>query len=63
MRCVDVNILINAHRPESARHDEFHAWLDEARRGPEPLGLIPLVASGYLVEVVDGVHGVHKVKV
>lgn len=58
MRCVDVNILINAHRPESARHDEFRAWLDEARNGPEPLGLIPLVAGGFLRTVTN--HRVYR---
>jgi toxin-antitoxin system PIN domain toxin len=48
MRCVDVSILVYAHRPESPDHDLFRAWLDAARRHPEPLGVSDLVLSGFL---------------
>jgi toxin-antitoxin system PIN domain toxin len=48
MRCVDVNVLVYAHRPEADRHDEFRAWLEAARRGAEPLGVIDVVLSGFL---------------
>ena len=48
MHCVDVNILVNAHRPEAAHHERYRDWLDAARRSDEPLGLIPVVASGFL---------------
>lgn len=48
MRCVDVNVLIFAHRPEASNHAEYRAWLDSARRGSEPLGLSDVVASGFL---------------
>jgi toxin-antitoxin system PIN domain toxin len=48
MRCVDVNVLVDAHRPEARRHDAVRAWLDTARRGPEPLGVPRFVASGFL---------------
>jgi uncharacterized protein len=48
MRCVDVNVLVFAHRPESDRHERFRSWLDEARRGREPLGLSDVVLSGFL---------------
>ena len=48
MRCVDVNVLVYAHRPESPHHDRYRACLDEARLGREPLGLSDLVASGFL---------------
>jgi toxin-antitoxin system PIN domain toxin len=48
MRCVDVNILISAHRPESPNHEAYRAWLDEARLGAEPLGLSSTVSSGFL---------------
>ena len=48
MRCVDVNVLVYAHRPESPNHDRARDWLDDARRGPEPLAISGLVASGFL---------------
>jgi uncharacterized protein len=48
MRCVDVNVLVYAHRPESPKHHEWRGWLDDARRGPEQLGLISAVATGFL---------------
>jgi hypothetical protein len=48
MRCVDVNVLVYAHRPEAPRHADHHAWLEEARFGAEPLGLVAVVACGFL---------------
>jgi predicted nucleic acid-binding protein len=48
MRCVDVNVLVYAHRPESPNHQAYREWLEAARRGPEPLALIPVVLSGFL---------------
>ena len=48
MRCVDVNVLVYAHRRESPNHDDVRQWLDTARRGREPLGLAGVVASGFL---------------
>ena len=48
MRCVDVNILVFAHRPEASNHAEHRAWLDAARAASEPLGLSDVVASGFL---------------
>jgi uncharacterized protein len=48
MRCVDVNVLIYAHRLESPDHDRYVEWLDAARRGPEPLGLPSVVGSGFV---------------
>lgn len=48
MRCVDVNVLVNAHRPEAPQHDAYRAWLDAARTADEPLGLADLVLSGFL---------------
>ena len=48
MRCVDVNILVYAHRPESPNHDLYREWLDDARTFDEPLGLSGLVLSGFL---------------
>lgn len=48
MRCVDVNVLVYAHRPESPDHDRYVAWLDAARRVDEPLGVPTLSLSGFL---------------
>lgn len=48
MRCVDVNVLVSAHRPEAPRHAEHRAWLEAARFGTELLGLLAVVASGFL---------------
>ncbi|MGH3326729.1 MAG: type II toxin-antitoxin system VapC family toxin [Streptomycetales bacterium] len=48
MRCVDVNVLVYAHREESPSHRDYLAWLNEARVGPEPLGVADLVLSGFL---------------
>ena len=48
MRCVDVNVLVFAHRPESPNHVEYLRWLDDARRGSEPLGLIDTVLGGFV---------------
>jgi toxin-antitoxin system PIN domain toxin len=48
MRCVDVNILVYAHRVESPANTEYRAWLDEARQGDETLGVPSMVMSGFL---------------
>jgi toxin-antitoxin system PIN domain toxin len=48
MQCVDVNVLVYAHRPEAPHHVECREWLDHARAGPEPLGLAAIVMSGFL---------------
>lgn len=48
MRCVDVNVLVYAHREDVAEHEPYRAWLDLARRGPEPLAIPAIVGSGFL---------------
>jgi uncharacterized protein len=48
MRCVDVNVLVYAHRPESPDHDGHRAWLDRARSERQPLGLPDATASGFI---------------
>lgn len=48
MRAVDVNVLVYAHRPESDRHNRYRTWLDGARRGVQPLGLIDTVLAGFI---------------
>jgi hypothetical protein len=48
MRCVDVNVLVNAHRIDAPQHDRYVTWLEERRAGSEPLGLSGVVLSGFL---------------
>lgn len=48
MLAVDVNVLVYAHRPDTDQHDAYRGWLDATRRGPEPLGLIDVVLSGFV---------------
>ena len=48
MLCADVTILVNAHRPEAPKHEGYRTWLEEARRGVEPLGVPAMVLSGFL---------------
>jgi toxin-antitoxin system PIN domain toxin len=48
MRCVDVNVLVYAHRPESPDHERYRDWLEQVRRDDEPLALSSLVLSGFL---------------
>lgn len=48
MRCVDVNVLVYAHRREAPDHASYRDWLDDARAAAEPLGLSDIVASGFL---------------
>ena len=48
MRCVDVNVLVDAHRKDAPNHAQARAWLDAARRGREPLGVPSASASGFL---------------
>lgn len=48
MRCVDVNVLVDAHRPDGLRHEVARSWLEAARTAAEPLGIPRIVASGFL---------------
>lgn len=48
MRCVDVNVLVYAHRPEAPHHQAFAAWLEDARGADEPLAVSGTVLSGFL---------------
>lgn len=48
MRCVDVDVLVYAHRPEAPGHERQRAWLEQARSAHEPLGLADAVLSGFL---------------
>jgi toxin-antitoxin system PIN domain toxin len=48
MRCVDVNVLVYAHRSEAAEHASYRAWLEDARVAHELLGVSDLVLSGFV---------------
>jgi toxin-antitoxin system PIN domain toxin len=48
MRAVDVNVLVHALRDDAERHEEYRSWLDDVRRGPEPVGLADVVVSGFV---------------
>ncbi|HKY16982.1 MAG TPA: TA system VapC family ribonuclease toxin [Microthrixaceae bacterium] len=48
MRCVDVNVLVDAHRLESRRHESTRSWLEVARSRSEPLAVPGIVVSGFL---------------
>ena len=48
MRCVDVNVLIYAHRVEVPRHPEYRGWLEQARRDRQRLGIIDVVGSAFI---------------
>jgi toxin-antitoxin system PIN domain toxin len=48
MRCVDANVLVYAHRPESADHERYRDWLERIRRDDQPLALSGLVLSGFM---------------
>ena len=51
MLCVDVNVLIDAHRREQSRHEAVSARLETARTGREPLG-VPSIAASDFVRIV-----------
>lgn len=48
MLCADVNVLVDAFRADAPGHAETRAWLENARRGTEPLALLPEVASSFV---------------
>jgi predicted nucleic acid-binding protein len=48
MRCVDVNVLVYAHRPESPDHERYRTWLEQVRRDDEPLALSLAIAVDFV---------------
>lgn len=48
MLLADVNVFIYAHRRESPRAEEHHAWLSAALADDEPFGVSELVLSSFL---------------
>ncbi|MGH3563869.1 MAG: TA system VapC family ribonuclease toxin [Mycobacterium sp.] len=48
MRCVDVNVLVYAHRADLPEHDGYRLLLERLANDDEPLGLPDLVLSGFM---------------
>jgi hypothetical protein len=48
MICLDVNVLVNAHRLDVADHDGYASLLVGLATGSEPMGLPDVVLSGFL---------------
>jgi toxin-antitoxin system PIN domain toxin len=48
MLVVDVNVLVDAHRPDGRQHEAVRQWLEAAYRGDELLGIPGHVASGFV---------------
>ncbi len=48
MLIADVNIFVNAHRPESPHHALDAAWLRQALAGAEPIGIADHVLASFV---------------
>jgi uncharacterized protein len=48
MRCVDVNVLVYAHRADLDQHTDYRLLLERLANGEEPLGLADAVLSGFV---------------
>lgn len=48
MHCVDVNVLVYAHRADLAEHDSYRPLLEQLANDDEPLGLPDAVLSGFV---------------
>jgi len=48
MRCVDVNVLVYAHREDLPQHPAYRDRLEALGNDDEPLGLADAVLSGFL---------------
>ena len=48
MQMPDVNVLVYAHREESAEHHRYAGWLTKLASGPEPFAMSELVLQGFL---------------
>jgi toxin-antitoxin system PIN domain toxin len=44
----DVNILVNAYRPDSLQHELCRSWLVRSISGKQPVGLLDIVCSGFV---------------
>jgi len=48
MRCIDINVLVYAHRTELPDSDAYSAWIEESRVARELLAVPSLVVSGFV---------------
>lgn len=48
MRCVDVNVLVYAHRVDLPEYGDYRALLERLANDDEPLGLPDLTLNGFL---------------
>ena len=48
MKCVDVNVLVYAHRADLPEHRDYRSLLEQLGNGEEPLGLAEIVLSGFV---------------
>jgi toxin-antitoxin system PIN domain toxin len=48
MRCVDVNVLVYAHRADLHEHARYRALLERLANDDEPLGLADQVLGGFV---------------
>jgi toxin-antitoxin system PIN domain toxin len=48
MRCVDVNVLVYAHREDLPEHNDYRVLLESWANDDEPLGLLEPVLTGFL---------------
>ena len=48
MRCVDVNVLVYAHRSDLPQYPDYRLLLERLVNGDEPLGLADPVLSGFM---------------
>lgn len=53
MQMPDVNILVYAHREETAQHARYADWLTSLATGPEPFAISELVLHGFLRVVTN----------
>lgn len=53
MICLDVNVLVNAHRLDAADHERYADLLVGLVTGSEPVGLPDVVLSGFLRVVTN----------
>jgi len=48
VKLFDVNVLVHAHRADSAHHEPCRAYLEQTLDSPSAFGLTPIVLSGFL---------------